>query len=135
MRSPFSKFHVRSYPADAGFLIIFFIDARTGMTIGPAIIRMRNVPQNLFFPNIRNNFRIPRTRLPAMSALTTRFSEKPELVVPRFLFMTLEMDAMFDMICLKDSRVRFINRMVEMPRVLPTDVKFSIGWNNRFIGL
>ena len=70
-----------------------------------------------------------------MSALTTRFSEKPELVVPRFLFMTLEMDAMFDMICLKDSRVRFINRMVEMPRVLPTDVKFAIGWNNRFIGL
>jgi hypothetical protein len=127
MRPPFSKFHIRTYPADACFLISFFNDVRTGITTGPAIIKMRKVPQNLFFRTIRNNLKTPRTRLPATRAVTRRFSEKPELDVPRLLFMTLVMDETFARICPIDRRVRFITLMMEIPSVLPTDANLATG--------
>jgi hypothetical protein len=127
MRPPFSKFHIRTYPADAGFLISFFNDVRTGITTGPAIIKMRKVPQNLFFRTIRNNLNSPRTRLPATMALTKRFSEKRELDVLRLLFMALVMDETFARICPIDRRVRFITLMMEIPSVLPTDANLATG--------
>jgi hypothetical protein len=135
MRPPFSKFHIRTYPADAGFLISFFNDVRTGIKTGPAIIKIRKVPQNLFFRTIRNNLKTPSTRLPATRALTKRFSEKLELDVPRFLFNTLVMDETFARICPIDRRVRFITLMMDIPSVLPTDVNVATGRSNRLIGL
>jgi hypothetical protein len=127
MRPPFSKFHIRTYPADAGFLISFFNDVRTGITTDPAIIKMRKVPQNLFFRTIRNNLKTPRRRLPATRVLTKRFSEKPVLDVPRLLFMTLVMDETFARICPIDRRDRFMTLMMDIPSVLLTDVNVATG--------
>jgi hypothetical protein len=127
MRPPFSKFHIRTYPADAGFLISFFNDVRTGITTGPAIIKMRKVPQNLFFRTIRNNLKTPRTRLPATRAVTKRFSEKLELDALRLLFTMFVMDETFARICLIDRRVWFITLMMDIPSVLLTDVNVATG--------
>jgi|GEM_PF-992810 len=127
MRPPFSKFHIRTYPADAGFLISFFNDVRTGITTGPAIIKMRKVPQNLFFRTIRNNLKTPRTRLPATRAVTKRFSEKLELDALRLLFTMFVMDETFAKICPIDRRVWFITLMMDIPSVLLTDVNVATG--------
>jgi hypothetical protein len=127
MRPPFSKFHIRTYPADAGFLISFFNDVRTGITTGPAIIKMRKVPQNLFFRTIRNNLKTPRTRLPATRAVTKRFSEKLELDALRLLFTMFVMDETFAKICPIDRRVWFITLMMDIPSVLLMDVNVATG--------
>jgi len=127
MRPPFSKFHIRTYPADAGFLISFFNDVRTGITTGPAIIKMRKVPQNLFFRTIRNNLKTPRSRLPATRAVTKRFSEKLELDALRLLFTMFVMDETFAKICPIDRRVWFITLMMDIPSVLLTDVNVATG--------
>jgi hypothetical protein len=127
MRPPFSKFHIRTYPADAGFLISFFNDVRTGITTGPAIIKMRKVPQNLFFRTIRNNLKTPRTRLPATRAVTKRFSEKLELDALRLLFTMFVMDETFARICPIDRRVWLITLMMDIPSVLLTDVNVATG--------
>jgi hypothetical protein len=127
MRPPFSKFHIRTYPADAGFLISFFNDVRTGITTGPAIIKMRKVPQNLFFRTIRNNLKTPRTRLPATRAVTKRFSEKLELDALLLPFTMFVMDETFAKICPIDRRVRFITLMMDIPSDLLTDVNVATG--------
>jgi hypothetical protein len=127
MRPPFSKFHIRTYPADAGFLISFFNDVRTGITTGPAIIKMRKVPQNLFFRTIRNNLKTPRTRLPATKAVTKRFSEKLELDALRLLFTMFVMDETFARICPIDRRVWFITLIMHIPSDLLTDVNVATG--------
>jgi hypothetical protein len=127
MRPPFSKFHIRTYPADAGFLISFFNDVRTGITTGPTIIKMRKVPQNLFFRTIRNNLKTPRTRLPATRAVTKRFSEKLELDALRLRLTMFVMDETFAKICPIDRRVWFITLMMDIPSVLLADVNVATG--------